>query len=39
MYVKEKIGRSMDELNEDGRRYKWMEMIERLRKEKERERE
>lgn len=36
MYVKEKIGRSTDVLNEDGRGHKWMEMIERLRRERER---
>lgn len=37
MFVKEKIERSMDVLNEDERGHKWMEMIERLRKERERE--
>jgi len=35
-YVKEKGGRNLEVLNEDGRGYEWMRKIERLREEKDR---
>ncbi|KYN06484.1 hypothetical protein ALC62_02560 [Cyphomyrmex costatus] len=38
-YVREKGDKDVDVLNEDGRGLRWMEMIERVRGERERERE
>ncbi|KYN03581.1 hypothetical protein ALC62_05571 [Cyphomyrmex costatus] len=39
VYVEKKVGRNFDVLNEDGRGHEWMKMIEKVRQDRERERE